>query len=283
MDSNLFYFLESIKNKAMKYCLCTLTALVVVLLPVCAQKVGIQPSILEFHVTPGVTESQVIRISNTSESKVSFQAYLSDWLRDSTGGHHYYKPDTLSRSCAAWITTDKNFIEVEPGKSAELLVRLQAPLDPGLFKQMKWAMLFLQSAAEQDSADRKNKQFSTKIKELLRVGVHIYQTPPSVTQMSAKAISLKPVEGQNNAYDFYMINSGETMLQCKAHLELTNIVTGAAIRLDKIEFPVFPDGKRTVRLNIPDSVPKGKYSALAILDIGEDASLEAIERTIEVK
>jgi len=266
----------------MKNYLCTLYTLIFISLHVSAQKISIQPSILEFHVMPGVTESQVIRISNNSDAKVSFQAYLADWLRDSTGAHHYYKPDTLDRSCAAWMSTDKNFIEVDPGKSAELLVRLKAPLDINLVKQMKWAMLFLQSAEEQDSADRKNKQFNTKIKELLRVGVHIYQTPPSVTQMSAKAVTLKPVDTAKNAYDFFMINTGETMLQCKAHLELTNIETGGVFKLDKIEFPVFPEGKRTVRFTIPASIPKGKYSGLAILDIGEDASLEAIERTIEV-
>lgn len=266
----------------MKSYLCILPALFFVSISVSAQKVGIQPSILEFHVMPGVTESQVIRISNNSDTKVSFQTYLADWLRDSTGAHHYYKPDTLSRSCAAWITTDKNFIEVGPGQSAELLVRLKAPLDNNSLKQMKWAMLFLQSAEEQDSADRKNKQFNAKIKELLRVGVHIYQTPPTVTQMSAKAVTLKPVDSEKNTYDFYMINTGETMLQCKAHLELTNIETGSVFKLDRIEFPVFPEGKRTARFTIPNSVPKGKYSTLAILDIGEDASLEAIERTIEV-
>lgn len=267
----------------MKCRLCTLFALVIVSLNASAQKVGIQPSILEFHLAPAGTESQVIKINNLSDTKVSFQAYLADWLRDSTGAHHYYKPDTLDRSCASWITINKNFIEVEPGKSEELLVRLQAPSDTELFKRMKWAMLFLQSAEEQDSADRKNKQFNTKIKELLRVGIHIYQTPPAVTKMSAKAITLKPVDTEKNAYDFQMVNTGETMLQCKAQLALTNVETGKEIKLDKVEFPVFPDGKRTVRLVIPDSVPKGKYSALAILDIGEDASLEAIERTIEVK
>ncbi|WP_207515652.1 hypothetical protein [Longitalea luteola] len=247
-----------------------------------SQKIGIQPSILEFHGVPGVTESQVIKITNLSDAKVGFQAYLADWLRDSTGAHQYYKPDTLNRSCAAWIATDKNFIEVEPGKSADLLVRLQAPSDTSLFNKMRWAMLFLQSAEEQDSADRKNKQFNTKIKELLRVGIHIYQTPPSVTKMSAKALTLKPVQGDQHAYDFYMVNTGETMLQCKAHLALTNIESGREYKLEKVEFPVFPEGKRTVRLTIPPTVPRGKYSALAILDIGEDASLEAIERTIEV-
>lgn len=266
----------------MKYQLCILAALTFISLHGSAQKIGIQPSILEFHVTPGVAESQVIRISNASDTKVSFQAYLADWLRDSTGAHHYYKPDTLNRSCASWVTTDKEFIEVLPGKSEEIVVRLQAPLDSKMFKQMKWAMLFLQSAEEQDSTDRKSKQFNTKIKELLRVGVHIYQTPPSVAQMSAKAITMKPVPGEINTYDFYMVNTGETMLQCKVHLALTNIETGKEFRLDKIEFPVFPEGERIVRLVIPNTVPKGKYSALAVLDIGEDASLEAIERTIDV-
>jgi hypothetical protein len=282
MYSNLFYFLNQTKTKAMKCLMCTLLALVFMSLSAVAQKIGIQPSILEFHGVPGVTESQVIRITNLSDAKVSFQAYLADWLRDSTGAHHYYKPDTLNRSCASWITTDKNFVEVAPGKSEDLLVRLQAPSDTRLFNKMRWAMLFLQSAEEQDSTDRKNKQFNTKIKELLRVGVHIYQTPPTVTQMSAKALTLKPVEGDKHAYDFYIVNTGETMLQCKAHLALTNIETGKEYKLEKIEFPVFPEGKRTVRLTIPPTVPNGKYSALAILDIGEDAALEAIERTIEV-
>ncbi|WP_205509930.1 hypothetical protein [Longitalea arenae] len=263
--------------------MCTLLALIFVSLHGSAQKIGIQPSILEFHSTPGITESQVIRITNMSDTKVGFQAYLADWLRDSSGGHIYYRPDTLNRSCASWISTDKNFIEVAPGKSEDLLVRLQAPANAELFNKMRWAMLFLQSAEEQDSTSRTNKQFNTKIKELLRVGVHIYQTPPTVTHTSAKAVSLKPVVGDAHAYDFYMVNTGETMLQCKAHLALTHIETGKEYKLDKVEFPVFPEGKRTVRLTIPATVPKGKYSALAILDIGEDAALEAIERTIEVQ
>lgn len=248
-----------------------------------AQKIGIQPSILEFHVLPGTTESQVIRISNASDKKVSFEAYLADWLRDSTGAHQYFKPDTLARSCASWVKLDKNFIELEPGKSAELLVRLQGPDNPKAFEQMKWAMLFLQSVSEQDSAGKNKKEFNTQIKELLRVGIHIYQTPASATNLSAKAITLKPVAGESNAWDFYMENTGAAMLQCKVHMELTNIETGKEIKLDRVEFPVFPEGKRKVRLVIPQDVPKGKYSALAILNIGEDVPLEAIEKTIEVK
>ena len=248
-----------------------------------AQKVGIQPSILEFHLSPGTTESQVIRISNMSDKKISFEAYLADWLRDSTGAHEYFKPDTLPNSCTKWVYLSKNFVEVQPGKTEELLVRLQGPPDAAAFKQMKWGMLFLQSASEQDSASRNSKQFNTKIKELLRVGIHIYQTPPSVTHAQAKGIALKEVPAEKNAYDFYMANTGETMLECKVHMELTNVETGKEYKLDRTEFPVFPASKRKVRLTIPDTVPKGKYSALAVLDTGEEAELEAVEKAIEVR
>lgn len=267
----------------LKSCLLAAISLSFIVQHALSQKVGIQPSILEYHLSPGTTESQVIRIANLSDKKLSFEAYLADWLRDSTGAHEYFKPDTLPSSCTRWIYLSKNFIEVEPGKTEELLVRLQGPPDLTAFKQMRWAMLFLQSASEKDSTSRTGKQFNTKIKEVLRVGIHIYQTPPSITRAEAKGIALKEVPAEKNTYDFYMANTGETMLECKVHMELTNVETGKEYKLDRAEFPVFPAGKRKVRLTIPDTVPKGKYSALAILDTGEEAALEAIEKAIEVK
>jgi hypothetical protein len=38
-----------------------------------------------------------------------------------------------------------------------------------------------------------------------------------------------------------------------------------------------------VRFELPATLPKGKYSALGVIDGGEDLSLEAIESTIEVR
>ena len=248
-----------------------------------AQRVSIQPSILDFHLGPKGVQAQPITITNLSDQKIAFQAYLADWLRDSTGSHQYFRPDTLKQSCASWVHLNKNFIEIEPGKTGELLVQLQAPADTSGFRQMKWAMLFLQSTDEQDAASRANKQVQTQIKELLRIGIHIYQTPPFLNKYQAKALSLQPLPAEKNSYEMTMQNTGEVMLQCKAYMELTNVADGKEFKLDKIEFPVFPDGVRRVRFDMPATVPAGKYSALAILDIGEEMPLEAIEKTIEIK
>lgn len=248
-----------------------------------AQRISLQPSILDFRLGQSATQSQSITITNLSDKKIAFQAYLADWLRDSVGSHRYFRPDTLSRSCASWVRLNKNFLEVEPGKTEELIVQLQAPADPKSLSQMKWAMLFLQSTEEQNADSRTNRQMQTQIKELLRIGIHIYQTPPALLQHAAQAVSFKAVENEKNTYEFVMKNVGEVMLQSKAHLELTNIETGKEYKLDKTEFPVFPEGIRKVTMTIPQTIPAGKYSALAILDIGEDRPLEAIEKVIEVK
>jgi len=248
-----------------------------------AQRVSIQPSILDFHLGPKGVQAQPISITNLSDHKIAFRAYLADWLRDSTGNHQYFKPDTLKRSCASWVHLNKNFIEIEPGKTGELLVQLQAPADTTSFRQMKWAMLFLQSTDEQDAASRANKAMQTQVKELLRIGIHVYQTPPLLTKHQAKAISFLPLDAEKNSYQMTMQNTGDVMLQCKSYIELTNIANGKEYKLEKVEFPVFPDGVRKIKFNIPDTVPAGKYSALSILDIGEDMPLEAIEKTIEIK
>ncbi len=246
-----------------------------------AQKINIQPSVLDFRVGPSGVQSQSVRISNLSDRKIKFIAYLADWLRDSTGGHQYFRADTLPRSCASWINISKSFLEVEPGKSEELIVRLNTPADQKKVDEMKWAMLFLQAAEEQDSSSRNKKNVQTEVKEIIRVGIHIYETPPQLSAAQARAVSLKP-GGEKNTYELLMKNTGNVMLQCKAYLELTNPADGKSYQTEKIEFPVFPDGTRKVKLTLPANIPKGKYSALAILDIGEDLPLEGIEKTIEV-
>ena len=246
-----------------------------------AQQFAIQPGTLSFNVEAGRTQTQTVKVTNASDKKLSFQAYLGDWLRDSAGGHSYYRPDTLKRSCATWVSMSRNFIEVLPGQTEEILITMTGPSNEAAFKEMKWAMLFVQTVQEQD-APKATKEVQTKVRETVRVGVHIYQTPSSVIKASAQALSLRPAK-EKNAYDFSVVNTGEVMLQCKATLTLTNTLTGEEIKLDRVEFPIFPDGKRIVNFPISDKTPKGKYSALAILDIGEDKELQAIEKTIELK
>ena len=249
-------------------------------LKVSAQNLGVYPTALAFSLSKGTSESQVVNITNGSDKKMQFRLYLNDWIRDTVGGHEYYEPNTISRSCSRWVTLNKNFIELEPGKSTQITIKLTIP-DSANTDEMKWSMLFVETVEENTAQASKNA--TAAVQNLLRIGIHIYQTPPSLTDKQIKAFDLKPMPGQEKKYQLICQNTGNVMIQCKSYLELASVVDGQKIKLDPIDFPMFPQQKRYVTFELPANIQKGKYSALAVLDGGEDISLEAVEGTIEVK
>lgn len=245
-----------------------------------AQNLGVYPTTVDFKLAAGQSEAQVINISNGSPDKVQFRIYLNDWIRDSSGGHVYYEPATQPRSCAEWLTIDKNFIELQPGESTQLTVQMLVPQEGESTKGMKWAMLFIETVEENVSRNDENAQAS--VKNLIRVGVHVYQTPPGANEKSIQVLDLKPHPVIPNTYDLVCQNTGDIMIECKAYLELAD-AQGEQTKLDFIEFPMFPGQVRYVTFEAPKNLPDGTYNALGVLDAGEDLSLEAIEANIEIK
>ena len=244
-----------------------------------AQNLGVHPTILEYKLAPGQTEAQVIHMTNGSGKKLQFRLYLNDWMRDSLGGHMYFRPDTLPQSASSWVTVDKNFIELEPGQNADIVVRLTLPNDVSLSEEMKWSMLFIESVEEQTQQDVEGAQ----VRNLLRLGIHIYQTPPTLTEKQVKVIDITRSREEENTWLLLCQNSGKIMVECNAYLELAALSDGKKTRIDVNEFPMFPGQRRYVSFKLPPDLPKGKYSALGVLDAGEDVSLEAVETTIEIR
>ena len=202
-------------------------------LKVSAQNLGVYPTALAFSLSKGNSESQVVNITNGSDKKMQFRLYLNDWIRDTVGGHEYYEPNTISRSCSRWVTLNKNFIELEPGKSTQITIKLTIP-DSANTDEMKWSMLFVETVEENTAQASKNA--TAAVQNLLRIGIHIYQTPPSLTDKQIKAFDLKPMPGQEKKYQLICQNTGNVMIQCKSYLELASVVDGQKIKLDPIDF-----------------------------------------------
>ncbi|MDB5031185.1 MAG: hypothetical protein JWP71_1906 [Mucilaginibacter sp.] len=246
-----------------------------------AQRINVNPTILSFNGSTGQSATQILTVTNLSDKVQAYQLSLGDWIRDTTGEHRYFTPGSTKRSCANWVSFDSPVIEVEPQKSRDVRVTLNVPADVMATKEMKWAMIFIQNVKEQTGDDNKGGKMKATIKEIYRIGIHVYQTPPNVTKKEAKAISLVQNKVNKDLYDFTMVNSGMTMLDCKVRLVLTNLASGNEIKLEEQSFPVFPEGTRLVKLEIPKTVPTGKYSMLGILEYDPDMPLEAIESSLE--
>lgn len=248
------------------------------------QQINVFPTILNFQLTEaGSLETQSINITNNSKTKQAITAYFGDWTRNEDGSHSYYEPSSQPYSCASWAILNSNLLELEPGQTAQLILTLQAPKDQSELEEMKWAMLFLQSTTIREPKKNDPTKLTAQINEIVRLGLHIYQTPGTLDFTAVSLNGLKQNEENSRAYDLSIKNEGQVMVKAKSYLELTNIATGEEFRSELEECPIFPLGKRKVSLLLPADLPNGKYSMLAIMDYGNPNSLEAIEQIIEIK
>lgn len=243
----------------------------------------VDPATMDFSLLEGQSGAAKVRIINEMSHKKQFRLYLNDWERDTIGRHRYVEPGTLANSCAPWVSLDKTFVELNPGETAEVTVSLKLPDSAAAAKAMRWAMLFIETI-EEKKAPKKTEGIVTTVLTSYRIGVHIYQTPPTKTnrELQMQSFSVLP-NTSDSVYRVACKNVGDAQLHCKSNLELMNTATGKKITLKEVEFPMFPQQVRYIDFVLPVSLEKGKYSVLATVDAGEDVPLEAAEKTIEIK
>ncbi|PZF74684.1 hypothetical protein [Taibaiella soli] len=246
--------------------------------------VAVKPVRIDFHLVKGETAYQPIYVTNNFSTTMQFKARFMDWMRDSTGGHTYAEPGTFPRSCAKWMSFNKDLIEIEPGKTGEFLVRMKVPDNDSAVQEMKWCLAFIESVAE-NKAYKPSDSSRAHVRAIMRVGIHILQTPPALAdKKDVKMLSFTSVTGEKNKYRILAQNTGETQLECKSFIELRSLTTGSSITIPSIEFPLFPNQKRYMDFTLPDDLPKGKYTATGVVDAQEDdIALQASEATIEIK
>jgi hypothetical protein len=242
--------------------------------------IAIDRATVDFNLNSGQTGTTKITVTNTTKSKVQMNVYLNDWLRDTVGAHTYLNPGTISHSCSKWISLDKTFLEINPGQSMDVNIKMQVPDSLSATKEMKWSMLFIETVHEKPAPGTKG--ITTGVTIDMRYGIHIYQTPPNLSNKDLKMLSFGALPNSKNKYRMVCQNTGEMQLECQSYLELLSMSDGKKTKVATRNFPLFPEQKRYVDFTLPDTLPKGKYTVTAVLDGGSDIPLEAAQVTIEI-
>ncbi|MBS1690494.1 MAG: hypothetical protein JSS96_17310 [Bacteroidetes bacterium] len=74
------------------------------------------------------------------------------------------------------------------------------------------------------------------------------------------------------------------LLRCQYSIELSSEATGEKTIIGPKEALLLPGQKRFVDLQIPKTLPKGKYTAVALIDPNDDeVPLEAAQKEIEIR
>jgi hypothetical protein len=242
----------------------------------------VKPVRLFYTLLNGETNIQTVYIINNTNSAKQFNLYLQDWDRDTLGSHNYLPSGTYAHSCAKWVTLNKDFVELKAGEIKEVLVKVKIPDSLDAINEMKWTMLFIQSA-EEKIAPSKTEGFNTSVQNITRIGVHIVQTPPTLKEKELKMLSFTQKPGEKNQYRIICQNIGKVQFDCKTYVELSSVATGEKTTIKKDLFPLFPNQIRYADFKIPETLPKGKYTAVAVADGGDDIPLQASEATIIIE
>lgn len=246
---------------------------------------NVKPVRIDFHLQKGEGAIQPIYITNKFPTKVQFKARFSDWMRDSMGGHQYYPPGTLSRSIAPYASFNNDVVEIEPGETKEILIRIAIPdTAESMVSEMKWCLVFVESVRE-NRVLAPTDSSRTSVNTIFRAGIHILQTPPQMeAEKNLEMLSFSSLPDVENTYQILCENTGETQLDCKGYLEISSLATGEKVQTEPIRFPMFPGQRRYTNYELPEGLAKGKYTVLAVVDANEDdVPIQASEATIEIK
>ncbi|MFY0255733.1 hypothetical protein ACDQ55_17465 [Chitinophaga sp. 30R24] len=240
----------------------------------------VNPVTIDFRLNSGQTSTGKVLITNRLPKKKQFTIYLSDWDRDTLGAHIYTAPGSSRHSCSKWIKLEKTFVEIDSLQTAEINFKIQVPDSVDATSEMKWAMLFLETTEEQIVENPDGVR--TKVNNRMRVGVHIYQTPPLLLNKDVRILAFEQLKDSTRKCHILCQNTGSVQIECNSYIELSNVSTGQKTKVEVPLFPMFPGQKRVVEFEIPNDIPKGKYSLIGVIDAGTDVPMEAAQKMIDI-
>lgn len=249
--------------------------------------VTVSPSHIEFNVDLGKLATKKIKITNYTGTVQKFTVKYNDFDISLEGKSTFLEPGTSNYSLAKLVGIAPTFVELNPGKSAEISITVQVPNDPEANKAA-WGVILIEQAEEKKVLDPGNKSGETiafGITPTFAFGVWIYQNPPNVETMSvdiSKFSYEKTLDGRRYL-TLSVENKGDGIAFCKAYTELTNIGTGDQISLGGKNYTILPGYRRIFMFDLNEDISKGRYSSVGVIDYGSDEEIVAAELEFNIE
>jgi hypothetical protein len=252
-----------------------------------AQDFEVAPAKLNYDCEPGQIQTKTITIRNHANQKQQFTLVVADMKLDSIKTPNTPKgtaseQSKTAKSCKDWLTVNPSFFDLNPNDKIEVKVIMQVPAGES---STRGALIQI-SPTEEQTALGADKQMKPAIKVRPRIAVKVVQSPRSNTNYKGSITNLKEItQAKDTARSFQVkvMNTGDKMLDARIYLVLSNLETAKEIKDKPQKISLFPGVSQMITLHFPKNVPSGKYSLAAILDYGNNSSLEAVQMNIEVK
>ena len=185
------------------------------------------------------------------------------------------------------MSISPSFIEVKPGERKAITLTVDIPDDSSGY-YAAWSIVMIEQEEPRKKLEPPKKGEGTVALGVIPTfafGVYVYQNPPNVKNNEVEITNFKLVEKDDNKkiVQIEAVNKGDGIAYCTSYIDLTNLNNGKQQRLLVKRFTIVPDLVRDFNFLIPESLEKGKYLAVGVLDFEGSEEIQVAKMEFENK
>jgi len=224
--------------------------------------------LIEQFLEKNESSTSIINIRNGNDKNLELSIYLKD-KAFIDGTEAEVLPATSENSCAEWIFYTPSVLNIPPGESASVRINISVP-DSAV--GTCWSHIFIEETSPPKPNNYKIKGNTINFSVNMRVGVLLTQTVPGSGTRNGLIEKIDLVYNEDftkGFIEFDFFNNGNLISECNGWVEFRDIDGLSIEKIQLGEIPkIYPLERRNFKIEVPNNLITGEYSALAVIDYG---------------
>jgi P pilus assembly chaperone PapD len=224
--------------------------------------ISVSPIRVEHLVKQGEKGTDMISVTNDGTAPTRLKVWIEDWTLTKDGNPMFMKAENNPYSCAEWIRINPVDFRVAPGQTREVRYTISVPqgIDDGGYR----AAIIFETVPDVTPGEKIKRVFLRG-----RIVTILYEVVGKPIPQG-HANSLK-AQLKKEGIDFILTlqNTGKVHYRTKGTITVKDEKGAKAFETEIPDVPVLPESEREVKASYDKSIPKGKYTAIAVVDIGK--------------
>lgn len=223
------------------------------------------PASALYRGTAGESIAGTVRITNPTAAPLSLRLYLSDWSFDTAGQFTFTDPGTLERSASDWLTVTATTLDLAPNETVNLPYTIAVPA--GVAGGTYWSVIFAESEPSDPEPGQATATFSVRVGHIVYVNVPVLESTGAIVGMFGT-----PPATPDGAYTIIAqyANTGNAAQGVEGTFSVRNEQGETVIEAAIERTVVLPGVDRAFQINVVGPLPAGNYTALVVLDYGDE-------------
>jgi len=217
----------------------------------------------------------MISVTNDGTAPTRLRVSIEDWALTRDGNPMFMKAENSRYSCAEWIRINPVDFRLAPGQTREVRYTIAVPqgVEDGGYR----AAIIFETVPDVTPGEKVKRVFLRG-----RIVTILYELVGKPTpEGHSKGLR---VELKKEGVDLIVAlqNTGKVHYRTKGSITVKDSDGKKAFEVDMPDVPVLPESEREVKVSYDKTIPKGKYTATAVMDIGKKELIGA-ETTFEIE